>query len=532
MNLVEAFEILLGAGENNASAWKFWKPAALFSTHDVDKAHHLVFSTPPEVAILDLTRLLLKADGMRLDKIDKLFIELALRVPAFHWPVIDEKLRSRGYYYPDRYRQWDKESISPHPSLLILAFCHPSGRVREVAVKNSDVLNPRLTTPLLLVRVNDWVGPVRNAAVAKLAAPLQSLDPADKMTLVPVVLRLRGCGRHQKTTMTETWMKILVTPFNELEWLAAWRGARGQDKKGYLEILKLSASPLGAEVRAALLRSNHRLALIWLIREVLPTLTDDEREEGFSTLRKSRVAAVKREWLTYCMESCPPQEVERILKEALLDPGRGVRQFARYYLSQSTKTDFASFYREALSRSGHEAVALEGLAEVTPDEAHREALARMDSITPSVQKAVLKSLAEASLGNHFDFLLKAVGSDVPGVPKIAKKRLFQIRRLVGIEMIMHPERWDGLAAPTQVHLIRMAPEYQKWDGLEFLLYRLQEGAFREEILNQLMEWKRNMSRSFSKLQSAKKAKLLTYVESAGLADKEAEKLRFLLARSE
>jgi hypothetical protein len=512
--------------------WQFWKSNDLHKACEVSEAYSLISSTSPEIAIPQLASLLLNAEESILGELDVLFMGLADRLPISQWPVADEKTRSQSYHYPDNPRLRDERTLSRYPSLLIIAFCHPSGRVRQEAVRNSGLLPPKFAMPLLLIRVNDWVEEVRNAAAAELTPPLKALDPAEKMALVPVMFRLRECGRHQKAAVVETWLQILATPFDEQAWLTAWRVSRDRDKKGYLEILKTwrpSPSPI---LRKALLHTNHRLALFWLIREVLPTLHCDERDEVFSILQKSRVAAVRREWMEHCVEFRPRHEVESLMKEALLAQSRITREFARFHLSQSTSMDFATFYREALTRPKDEATALEALAEVAPEEGHQEALKRLDSKTPAVLKAAIKSLPESALGNHLDFLLEMMGSELPGAPKAARQRLFQIRRLVGVELTMHPERWDDFPVATQLHLIRLAPEFQKWDGLEFLLKHLQGDVFREELMAALTICHLKMARSFSKLQPARKEKLLTYVRSAGLTIHNAESLRFLIAHSE
>lgn len=497
----------------------------------MDSAFRTLELAPPGETIPLLAALLWDGSPSS-GRLHKFFLKMAERLPGSSWPQVEESVRRQLSYLPDA---WNS---SPHwlgpgtPALVLIGLCHPSGHVREKAVRLSSGLDTSLEASLLLIRVNDWVAPVRDAAVARMTTILESLDPVRKITLLPLLSRLRECGRHGQHRLLAGWMKGVASNFDEASWLAAWHGSTGRDRRSYLDALRISGQPPGGEIRQALIESNDRRALNWLIREVTPTLHKDEREKLILAVRKSRAVVVRREWLNHCIGSLPPAEVDSILKEAMLDRSRGIRQFARFQLATLSPVDFTAFYQNALSNPATEAAALCGLSEVDPAEAHKEAIARLESGVPAVLKAALESLAPESLGDFMDVLIDRAGSRMPGVPKAARKRLTEIRRLLGTDLVARPEIWDRANDSTRTFFIRKAPYFQKWDGLEFLLIRAAQDGSRNDLLPALMMWRARERGAFSKLPPARREKLLAILDRAELPSPDKESLRFIITHAE
>ena len=108
-------------------------------------------------------------------------------LPASHLPALDEAMRSYGgYLYPVKWMlRWQNippEQVNtliradPQSCVLLLglACCHASGYVRRNAVACLDQqVRTGTELPFLLLRLNDWVAPVRLRAEA---AVRQRLD--------------------------------------------------------------------------------------------------------------------------------------------------------------------------------------------------------------------------------------------------------------------------------------------------------------------------------------------------------------------
>lgn len=75
-----------------------------------------------------------------------------------------------------------------------LASLHPSGFVREAAVERLATSDDPLALPFLLLRANDWVSPVRDAAVAGVEAILSRRGAGPFVPWLTLVDRYPGSG--------------------------------------------------------------------------------------------------------------------------------------------------------------------------------------------------------------------------------------------------------------------------------------------------------------------------------------------------
>lgn len=192
------------------------RPKKLSPTKLLEEACDLIVSFPPEIVIPDLARVIWNADDRFCQKLDSLFMALLAKLPVPMWPVIDQKIRRQLECSISQTRMFRGDPISGTESVILIALCHSSGRIREEAIRLSARVRPSLAVPLLLIRVNDWVRAVRNVAAASLTMPLRSLDSGEKLALMPVLIRLREFGRHCQHDRLDSWLQILITPFDEM----------------------------------------------------------------------------------------------------------------------------------------------------------------------------------------------------------------------------------------------------------------------------------------------------------------------------
>lgn len=532
MELPAAFKILRGTGVPPTSPWRF-KPSRPVPMPDKwEKACELIEMSPPKEVLPALASVVWNSETSASLKLEKIFMTHAKSLPLNEWTAFDESVRS--YHYDYRDLNWGvlEGSFTRSNAWIIIALCHPSGRTREKALQFVKGLEPRIATALLALRMNDWVDSIRGKASSELDRTLETLAPVDKMIAVPLLIRLRESGRHRQPEKLDAWMGVLASPFDPDAWLEAWTRAHGRNRRGYLEILTRSGHPPDRTLRLVLLTSNDRRALFWLIQFILPGMTGEPRDELLCRIRRSRVPAVKRAWLTQCMEQGTVEEAINVLKESLLDPSRGIRQFAQFHLGKIAPLDFTRFYQNALLDPRTEAAALIGLADISPVEAHSAALRRLDSTVPAIQKAAIRSLSAESIESHFECLLKAISSQVPGVPKIARKRLAGISRFLGTELISQPEIWGASSDKARSVLLSLAPSFQKWDALEFILSRSQEHSSQPSALGALIAWQRIEARTFSRVTLARSVRLKDLLEAGVLPEQMKEHLRFLLKNAE
>ena len=493
----------------------------------VEEVVRILAAADPAEMILELVSFRWRSPADLGRPLSDLILTLASRLSAGSWPRLDEQIRQRLMLFG-----YDSELPSPvDPGLIVLAACHHSGWIREKAIGLVGVLPNQIAVSLLLVRINDWARPVRHRAELMLSPSMAKLSPEQKMALVPLVDRLRYCGRHGNSKALAAWQISLLTPFDENEWLKSWHRSEGRDRRIYLELLKQIGSIPGKAVRETLLKSNDRMALLWYLKEVLPKLEDPDREEAAEAISRSRAVPVRRVWLENLIERHPEKAVP-VLMEVLTDRSRSLRHFARFHLSRLGLMDFASHYRAALSSPRTEELALRGLSEVSAAEGHREAVCRLSSSDSRVQKAAVESLAADQLGDHLNQLLEISAQAESGPSKAARKRLLEIAPLLGVHLLSNPDATAASPVDLQLHFIRLALFFGKWQGLDYLLQQLIEGGLRDEKIEALRGWKFREGRSYTKLKGEQRSRLLNLLDELELPGNLNEGLRFILQRAE
>src|SRR5215471_3313779 len=115
-------------------------------------------------------------------------------IPPWGVPRLDRALRQSGWYLnlfasawwelrPRELPMLDRNHPACAP-LLRLSMCHPSGWVRETAIRRSVEAPSDGDLPFLLVRTRDWVKQVRAAAVA---ASARFFAPEHAATVVAIL---------------------------------------------------------------------------------------------------------------------------------------------------------------------------------------------------------------------------------------------------------------------------------------------------------------------------------------------------------
>jgi hypothetical protein len=493
----------------------------------VDEAVRILASAYPEEVIPEIASFCWRRPASMEMPLSGLMLVLASRLPAGAWPRVDEEVRRRLMSFAGQ-----TDLPFADPGLIVLAACHPSGWIREKAVRLVRILPEEIAVRLLLVRINDWARPVRNRAELLLSPILAKLSPDQKMALVPLVDRLRHCGRHGNSKTVEAWRISLITPFDEKEWLGSWLRSEGRDRRVYLELLKQTGTIPGPAVRQALLKSNDRMALLWYLKEILPRLEDNDRHEATQMISRSRAVPVRREWLGQLVEIDRAKAVP-LLMETLTDRSRSLRHFARFHLARLTPLlDLAAHYRSALHSPGLEAVALRGLTEVAPADGYQEAVQRLSSPASMVRKAAVESLPPDRLGEHLDRLLEIASESEPGPSKSARRRLVEIAPELGDHLLTNPQAISASPDDLQLQFIRLAPFFRKWQGLEYLLLRLLHHGARHKKLVALRVWQSRERLSFIPLKEEGRLRLLKLLDKLDLPERVGGELRFILERGE
>lgn len=391
---------------------------------------------------------------------------------------LDSVFRERSPY-AGRYRmEWHRlapsdlgrlESFSGQRIVLLgLASFHESGYVREEAVRRL-AKSTGGELPFLLIRLNDWVAKVREAA--RLAVGLR-LSPRYAGSLVenlPLVARLGQAARADHGQVVEAVESLLKSADCRD---ALLRGSESNDRSVRRICFRLAAEAEGSDTRAVLehaLADRDTVIRLWAARQVSAGLGGEATEDLLEIMKGDHFMPVRREALR-ALIILWPEKAPAELRRALFDPHASVREEARYHLRRTGEDDFAAVYRRALADAagGELYSAVSGIGETGAASDDRLVLPYAAHPSPKVRRVAIKALARLNGGNHLPLFLTALRDEAPAVSREARKALTGRAAAVGGERL-----WEICSTSSPPHVRRNAlyllSKLGKWDGIYYLV---------------------------------------------------------------
>lgn len=272
--------------------------------------------------------------------------------------LIGEVQRGVPFWSPESSQHWWK--ITPgevralaafRPAcagLLVLLSGHHSGYVREAAVLNLDGLTQPFVIPALRDRLNDWVDPVRRAALRVMRTFLSADHAAALIDSLDSLQNLKRCGRADHQPLLDQVDMVLREPAARPHLKRGLSSPNPAIRRGCYATVVLAEESVAEWLTWGLDAKDPwiRLHAARTIRALPAGRTPDsflDRMVGCG-LRPVRQIAVEM-----IAERGYSDAVDR-LKSFLLDPSPTLREFARFYLTKILgHFDAATFYRDGLA---------------------------------------------------------------------------------------------------------------------------------------------------------------------------------------
>ncbi len=378
-------------------------------------------------------------------------------------PRLDEESRSSLHYI----RQQHVEQLPWH-LLAVLSF-HPSGYVREEAVRELARRRSGSELPYLLLRLNDWVPQVRDAARQAVVRRMTEEDvPAFARNYV-LVDRLTVAGRADHSELLQALSRLLGSESARDAMLAA---ANTSSPAGARAIFKLLLPSESREVLDAGLQHADPIIRVWSLRaaaRVIPT-------EELQRFQSDPAPAVRREALLIFGAN----------EDALLDASASVRDTARVLLKD---VDFAAIYRNAI-HTPKLATALAGLAETGRATDAEVALPYLTHASAGVRRAALKCAIRLGGQPFVDRVAPMLQDASRSVSGAARAMLAPHATTLGSAQLtrMFHTSADEHVRRNVLHLMKLLP---KWESL---LCLLGAAAFERKAVEAIKQWLRNYNR--------------------------------------
>jgi HEAT repeat protein len=395
-------------------------------------------------------------------------------------------------------RQLDSGGL---PSAFVgLASMHHSGYVRAAALRRLAESQDGSEVPYLLLRVNDWVSPVRDAARAALWERLQPEYALHFVRNLPLVTRLSRCGRDNHSAFVASVFDRLRDPASRPALLEGLSSTDREVRRTCFALVIEAPDIALREFLGGVLRHDDPILRLRAAQTARSRLAQDDYLTLMRGMMGDRFMPVRREALVGLVERCP--DLSRpALMTSLLDPHASIREVARHHLEKSGGFDARSFYCTVIlaGNNDHLPEAIAGLGETgTREDAGVVGRWLTDPAT-RVRRASVRAVGRLDGDSRVGDLLLALEDDRPSVSRLAREAL-----RVRLSLVACGRLWEVFQRDHHPHARRNAlallTGLGKWATLPYLIRACHDDDPEIASLarSHLRDWVDHFNRSFAR----------------------------------
>ena len=457
-----------------------------------------------------LVPLLIGADQTTSDQLTGTIAALMSACPVADLPELDHACRTLGAYDIVDWTAWrdlepaDVRALASSLTrdaehVLGITSFHRSGYVRHAAVDELDGIESGDELPYLLLRLNDWVPPVADAARDAVLRRIQPRWVADWVASLPIIAYLRTATRRTHDAIIDSVFALLREADHGQELRTALQSPDRATRRLTYELARASAAMSMPEVIRLALADADPLIRIDAIRDGLPALDDAAIRALLPDLDANPFMPVRRAGLLVAAARFPSETASRA-ERALMDRHAAVRELARFQLRQvDSGRSFAVIYQDALARSSTSAglvAALAGLGETGDRSSGALVEPYVRDGRPSVRQTAIRALGRLAADSHSDVFLGALSDPSPRVAREARMALTASSTTVDLDALRRVIQ-SASFRHGPIEALMLGRSLGKWRNLVLLL----EGAIHAELevadpaRQQLLVWLQRINRS-------------------------------------
>jgi HEAT repeat protein len=418
--------------------------------------------------VVDARQLLerLPVDGtLRSDALEALKRILARATPKELLRFESEGRSEYGWWF--HWHGVDPRAVARAPiALRELATFHPSGYVREEATRS--LAGEEEALPYILLRLNDWVEPVATAAQHAVEACLARASGEAVVRCLPIVERLRSVRRRALQAVVDSVERSVISPSARPALREALASAPPAVRRTCVPYAARLPPGEAAALLVPLTTDRDPVVASRATQTLARALPGPALRGKFAPLLHSRIGRVRLLALGALLAS-GSDDLDGVLRRALLDPAAAVRELARYELGRRGSTDLLAPYATAL-RSGDPAdlvPALCGLRECGTKVDAPLALQFVSHRRARVRVAAVRALGKLDPEQHAAALADALADPSARVIRTASEALRGHAHLVDISRLRSLLNGANLRAATAA--LGLLCEGGYWAGLELAL---------------------------------------------------------------
>jgi hypothetical protein len=387
-------------------------------------------------------------------------------------------------------------------AVLIFASFSPNGFLREQAVRLLGECDG--TLPYVILRQNDWVAQIRQAAAEAFDKRLRNLSDGELLHAMPFAEKSKRGGRSSRQGHIDRFFNELAAPAHRDDLLKGLRGDNVRTRRMCIHAL-LDASRPDVEQAFNQLKHEPDPFLRKVIYEKLRHLGQDMTEASHTFLRDkypaNRILALR------CL--CAARESERfdIASKMLLDRNAMVRTSAQKIVREcSPEFDLRTFYAEHMERDA--VAAILGLGETgrISDAGKMEGYLRDPG--NAVVRAAMVSLMRLDNEKYKHEITEMLADPKIGVIKTAQALTLKYG---GVNFdrvceIFHNTPFEY----TKIKCAAILFSASKWQRLIYMLEALSDGI-EELAMRAIRRWLTEFNRSYVLASARQKESMLKSV---------------------
>jgi HEAT repeat protein len=455
--------------------------------------------------------------------------------------VLDQRARGYSAYGYFRLHNWENLRRSDvgrlaqsrfATSLVGLSSFHFNGHVREAAVEELASHRSGKELPFLLIRLNDWVSQIRDAAARAVRVRIEPAYAVHFLANIGLVLRLNACGRAEKQLVED--VRVLLKRPEGKKVLRAGMASKDRTVRRTSFRLAAEADPTArSSLIRAVLTDPDAVARSWAARHFLPDVSPEELPELAGTMLADRFMPVRRDALWAVATKRPDLAVEP-LQRALLDSHRSMREMALHFLVVAGIEDVREFYAEAIQKGAAPTLfsAICGLGETGKASDVASVATHLHSPRPKLRRAAAYAVGKLDAASCVAALTDLLADPKASVSREALKALCPVAGLIPLrelEQMLESKAGSHVRRNALTLILRT----DKWRKVPALLTACsdEEAKIAGMAANALRDWLRNYNRSFVEPTRTDLERIQTVLSKveAKLPDSAARELRFCLA---
>lgn len=389
-------------------------------------------------------------------------------------PHLDQSMR--GGWYTEIWRKLEPRELAslvgPGPTgttVLEVSSMHPNGFVREEAVRRLALRSDGSELPYLLLRLNDWVRQVRQAAVEAVERRIAAGYARHFASALFLVVRLERTSRGNHLPILSSIYDLLASPAAREPMLAELRSGSGYARRASFRILTRPPSDDIAGVLLTAAKATDSVIRFWAARSLATALEPKELRGVLSEMFRDPSAPVRREalraWTTTFVK-----DAENVLEQSLLDRSASVRAFARFQLTHRGQDWQRRFYRDAIERGrlSELPAAIAGLAETGGVEDAAVVESFLGHAMTTIRRTAARHLIRLGGDEFIDRVFECMTDASRGVSNQSRQAVQPYVARIG-----GPRLWRCFSETPSLHVrrnaLRLIFALPKWDGLSYLV---------------------------------------------------------------